>query len=129
MPECPWIFCEGLLFIFGVRAALGLDACCLFPQCVQAILPLTGCFQGDGSSGQGRASSQFLVAGLLTVARTHGKVAQADPSCRALGSGSDPQAGVGSAQSIWQWQWHSMCLLRGVTATTGGVWLQCPPLC
>ena len=50
--------------------------------------------------GVGRASTQCLVAGSLTVTRTHGKVAQAAPSCRALGSGSDPQVGVGSARSI-----------------------------
>ena len=34
-----------------------------------------------------RTSSQCLVAGFLTVARTFRKVAQATPSCRALGSG------------------------------------------
>jgi len=44
-----------------------------------------------------RANSQCLVAGPLTVARTCGKVAQAAPSCRALGSSRDPQAGIGSA--------------------------------
>ena len=55
MQVCLWVFCEGLLFIFGVRAAV-LDACCLFHQCVQAVIPLIGCcvfFQGDGGSGQG----------------------------------------------------------------------------
>ena len=41
-----------------------------------------------------------LVAGLLTVTRTLGKMAQASPSCRALGSGSDCQSGLGGAQSI-----------------------------
>ena len=50
-----------------------------------------------------RASSQFLVAGPLTVARTCGEVVQAVPGCRALGSGSDPQAVVDGTQSIWQW--------------------------
>ena len=39
----------------------------------------------------GRASSQCLDAGLLTVARTCRMVAQATPSCRALGSGNEPQ--------------------------------------
>ena len=34
------------------------------------------------------ASSQCLVAGLLTAARTYGKVAQGTPSCRDLGSGN-----------------------------------------
>ena len=57
MRECPWVFFEGLLlFIFGMRAAFDLDACCLFPQCVQAVIHLIGCFacfQGDGSNGQG----------------------------------------------------------------------------
>lgn len=28
---------------------------------------------------------------------------QAASDCRALGSGSDPQGGVGCAQSLWQW--------------------------
>ena len=46
--------------------------------------------------------SQGLVAGPLTVARTRGKAAQAAPSCRALGHGSDPQAGLGGSQSIWK---------------------------
>ena len=40
MRESSWVFCEGLLFVFGMRAAFGLDACCLFPQCVQAVIPL-----------------------------------------------------------------------------------------
>ena len=56
MQDHLWVFCEGLLFIFGVRADLGLGACCLFPQCVQAIIPLIGCcvcFQGDGDNGKG----------------------------------------------------------------------------
>ena len=77
----------------------------------------------------GRASSQCLVAGPLTVARTCVKVAQAAPSCSALGSDSDPQAGVGSAQSIWQWQPKVVCLPREVRASTGRAQLQCPPVC
>ena len=35
----------------------------------------------------------------LTVARICRKVAQGTPSCRALGSGSDPYTGVGGTQS------------------------------
>ena len=50
-----------------------------------------------------RASSQCLIAGPLTVARTHGEVAPAAPVCSALGSSDDPQAVVGITQSIWQW--------------------------
>ena len=42
----------------------------------------------------GRASSQCLIAGPLATVKDHRKVAQAAPSCRALGSDSD-QAGVG----------------------------------
>ena len=37
----------------------------------------------------GRASSQCLVVGLSTAARTCRKVALARPSCRALGSGNE----------------------------------------
>ena len=36
----------------------------------------------------GRASTPCLFVGLLTVTRTCKKVAQAAPSCRALGSGN-----------------------------------------
>ena len=54
----------------------------------------------------GRGSSQCLAGRLLTVARTCKKVVQATPSCRALGSGNEPQAGLGGAWSIWQWQWQ-----------------------
>ena len=54
MQEHPQVFCECLLFIFCVRATFGLDACCLIPQYVQAVIPLIECcFQGDGSNGQG----------------------------------------------------------------------------
>ena len=48
----------------------------------------------------GRDGSKCLVAGLLTVARTYGKVMQAIPRCWALGSGRDSQAHVGSAQCL-----------------------------
>ena len=52
----------------------------------------------------GRDSTQLLVAGSLTVARTHRNVAQAYPSYRALESDSDLQADVGCTQNVWQWQ-------------------------
>ena len=58
----------------------------------------------------GRNSS--VVAGPFTVSRTHGKVVQAAPSCRALGSGSDPQAGVDDTWSVWQWQQQGVCVPR-----------------
>ena len=67
-----------------------------------------------------RASSKCLVAGPLRVVKTHGEVVQAASGCRALGSDSDPQAGVGHTQSIWQWQQQGMCFPRGVRATMNG---------
>ena len=68
----------------------------------------------------GKASSQCPVAGPLRVA-THGKLAQATPSCRPLVSGSDPQTGIGGTQSIWQWQQQSVSTSfpRGVRAASG----------
>ena len=51
------------------------------------------------------------------MARTHGEVGKAAIGCRALGSVSDPLAGVGSAQSIWQWQQQRVCIFMGVRAT------------
>ena len=56
MCEHTWVFFEGLLFIFGVGAVFGLNAGCLFSQCVQAVIALIGCymfFQGDGGNGKG----------------------------------------------------------------------------
>ena len=38
----------------------------------------------------GRFSTQCLIAGLLTAARTCKKVTQTIPSCRALESGNEP---------------------------------------
>ena len=75
----------------------------------------------------GRASSHCLAAGHLTVARTCREVAQAAPGYRALGSGSDPHARVGSTHTIWQWQQQGMCIPRRVGATMSGTRLQCPP--
>ena len=40
MQDHPWVACEDFLFIFGLRAALGLDICCPFPHFVQTIIPL-----------------------------------------------------------------------------------------
>ena len=37
----PCIASVGLIF-FGVRAVFSVDACCLFPQCILAIIPLIG---------------------------------------------------------------------------------------
>ena len=56
------------------------------------------------------------------------KVVQAIPICRAMGSGNEPQADLGDAWSIWQWQCQGVGVPKGVRATTGGVQLQCPPL-
>ena len=58
----------------------------------------------------GRASSQCLVAGTLTVARTHGKVVHAAPSCRAPESDSEPHAGLCGARNMLQWQKQGLCI-------------------
>ena len=50
----------------------------------------------------GRAGSQCLVGGVLTLARTCGKVVQDTASCRALGSGTEIQAYLGIAWNILQ---------------------------
>ena len=63
-----------------MRAAFGLGGCLLFPQCVQAVIPLVGgvpvgvrpaCSSRE-MEAMGRAYSQCLVAEPLTEARTHG---------------------------------------------------------
>ena len=75
-----------------------------------------------------KASSQYLVAGPMTVANTRGKVAQAAPSYRALGSGSETQADMWCLKHL-EWQQQGMCIPRGERATMSGGRLQCPPLC
>ena len=108
--SCFWF--RSLLFLSSLVLFRLLSPC----RCMACI-----CFQEDG--GNGRTSSQCLVAGLLTVARTHRAVVQAALSFRVLESGSDPQTHVGSTQSIWQWQQPDMCIPRGVRAKMGGAWL------
>ena len=62
MCKHPWIIFEGLVLCVHVCVCVCvcegcLHACCLFPHCVQAVIPLTEavllyglcCFQGDGS--------------------------------------------------------------------------------
>ena len=76
----------------------------------------------------GSPSSQCLLAGLRTVART----------CRRwyrllLVAGSWEvvmvfRQGFGGAWNIQQWQQQDVCISGGVRAMTGGVQLQCPPL-
>ena len=51
-----------------------------------------------------RASIHCLAAQLLRVARNCRNVVQPTPSFRALEHGTEPQVGLGSAWSIWQWQ-------------------------
>ena len=98
MQEHSWVAYRAYYF-FGIRAAFGLDACCLFSHCVEAVIPLMGawrctvwvCFQGGGDNG---------------------KLFQAASGCWALGSGGDPQGGRGGTQSPWHWQWWGMCIPR-----------------
>ena len=102
MQEHPFVLCVWLLFIFGmgvwIFAVSFFDVSRLLsPKCV---------FREK--EAMGRASSQCLVAELLTVARNCRKVVQPIPSCRALGSGNEPQADLDSAQSIWQLQWQDV---------------------
>ena len=68
----------------------------------------------------GLGASACLLA--FEIGKTHRKMFQADPSCRAMERDSD-QACIGRAQSIWQWQQQGRCILRGVRATRGGAWL------
>ena len=77
----------------------------------------------------GSGSSQSLVSGPLILVKICQKSAQDAPSFRALGSGNEPQAGLGGNQSIWQWQQQSVCVPRGVRGTMGAAQLQTPPLC
>ena len=85
MPEHPWITCEGLLFFCDVRAALGLDACSVFPQVVQAVISLIGrgCAGGNSRScvfPRGEGNKWRLVAG-PSVVMTPGVLKATGGSC------------------------------------------------
>ena len=72
----------GFTGFFCLRIAFGLDACCLFPQCVQGIILLTGGMQVHGLCLlPGRWGQWVVPAGA--------------PGCWALGSGGNPQGGMG----------------------------------
>ena len=62
-----------------------LIICCIFLHCEQAVIPRVL----REKEAMGRASSQCLVAGLLTAARTCRKLLQGTPSGRALGSDNE----------------------------------------
>ena len=66
MREHPWVACEGLLF-FGVSAAFGLDACCLFPYCVYSVWPVHAFKEVE-------AMGRCLVIRPLAVVTTHREV-------------------------------------------------------
>ena len=68
----------------------------LFLWCEQAVI-LRVLSVSREKEAMGWASSQCPVAGLLTVARTYRKVAQATPSCRALGCGIEVHPDLGGA--------------------------------
>ena len=86
MQEHPFLFCKGLLFIFGVGVWIssvsffGVSSC--YPQGTECV--------SMEKEAVGRASIQCLVAGLLTASRTCRKMLQTTPSCRDLGSGNEP---------------------------------------
>ena len=91
MWEPPWIFFKGPWFVwfffFDLSAAFGLDACCLFPQCVQTAILHADVWHARASTvmkAMGKACRQCLVAGLLKVVRTCREVVQPAPVYRAL---------------------------------------------
>ena len=128
MQEHPWVASEGFLFFFFFffflsAGCFGLDACCLFPPCVQAIIPLLVGMQlyrlwvlpgirGNRQCLQEAPGCQVLGSGK----DPWGGGAQAAPGFRAFVSGSNSQAGVGNTQSIWWWQQPGMCIPRRMRA-------------
>ena len=86
MQEQPFVFCGGLLFIYGM--GVWIFAVSFF--IVSRLLSQGAECVSREKEAIGRAGGQCLFAGLLTAERTCRKVMQATPSCRALGSGIDP---------------------------------------
>ena len=79
-----------------LKADFVLDACCPFPQCVQAVIPLIGhvlVYDLHVLLGRWRQMAG-PVARPSTVAKTHGEVTQAIPGCWILRRDIDPQGSV-----------------------------------
>ena len=116
-----------------MRAAFGLDACCIFPQFVQAVIVMLvsslHLLPGRWKQWEGLIVSVWF----LGPWQWQGPVERWNRLLLvwALDSGSDLQAGVGSIQSIWQWQQQqqSICIPRRLRAAIAGDKLPCPPLC
>lgn len=105
----------GFTFFFGIRAAFGLYACCLFLQYVPALIPLMWvcscmacmCFQGGGGN-------EWYLSVVL--------------GCRVLGSGYNPQGGHGAISNSccggscvvpgrWGWQVAPGCRISAMAVT------------
>ena len=84
MQEYSFVFLGGVTIYFWCGS---LSICCLFLQS-RLVLQDAQCVFKE-KEAMGRASSQCLVTGFSTAARTCRKVAQASPSCRALGCGNE----------------------------------------
>ena len=85
-----------------MKAAFGLDTWLSLSSVCAGIQPV--CTSREVEA-MGSACRWCLVAGPLAVARTHGQMGARDaPGHRTLSSSSDPQGGISSAQSLWQWQ-------------------------
>ena len=80
-----------------------LDICCLFLWLWPGCYPQGAECVSREKEAVGGASCPCMVAELLAVARTYRTVEQGTPICRAVESGNETQAVLGSAQSIWQW--------------------------
>lgn len=93
----------GFTVFFGVRATFGVDVCCLFPQCVQAVIILIGSVHGlDVLTGRwGHWVMPTGGAWLPSPWQWWQLIGrwwqQAAPGCRDLGNGSDPLGGGGTA--------------------------------
>ena len=107
------LVCEGLLFFwrggyFWFGCLLSLSSVCagsyILDRSCASVMPA---LVSRKMEALGRARSQV---------RTCREVPQAAPGFRALGSGTDPQGGIGCAQSLWQQQQQGMCIPRGVRA-------------
>lgn len=85
-----------LVFCFGYLLSLSLVCAGYYPHGPE-------CFSWE-MEAMGRTSNQWLLAGLLTVARICRKLAQATPCCRTLGSGNEAYADLHGSQILCQWK-------------------------
>ena len=113
---CSSVLCGFTICFYCCECCFNLDACCLLPQFVQAIILLIGGVQvHDLCVVPGIMGNRWLL--------------QVVPVCWALDSRGDSQGDGSNVQNSCHWEWWEVCINRKVgamdkTKLNGFLWLR-----